>query len=559
MPDNSSTIAKPEAVNTAVTSTTETDSKDNQQAPSNTLQQQPPNEHQPSVPTSPNADATETNAPVTADQTPSATPVNTAGNSPEAQQQQKAVERDREIVEEFEYLLEKSQQLFSGLGDLPEIGSKYWMPHFQRTFEVYTKLWRFQNQHRLLLEKPEHYGLKRWEVGEIASKIGQLYYRYYLRTSDTNNLLEAFVFYDAIRERNYFKGEEEVKNSALMIKKLRYYARFIVVCLQMNNQGMMMQLLEEVKSLIEVYAVTFNPVDKMEWSLVVKEMSIFMQAVCSPVPTDESTHASLPISYRLLPRRRPKIEKEGLKLRLQEAVIVGNRPTQIKFSELTLDMYFMLQMLERERDLTHIGTKDSSVKETVKDNTITGDDAAAAEAAANSGGVITTQATDATTNTTADTSGAPSIDHNVADSESINGEKKVDTTAAIPATVPIETDKEKEKEKEKTTDTTTTSEKDIDREKFLRRANPHKYVLYQPHISQVQVYLANAFREISEQGCVLLYLSSDGSGISAETATSLNTAIGSSNAAGGGGGPSGGGSTDAPPQQSPAVLRGFTG
>ncbi|KAJ2860359.1 hypothetical protein GGI22_002734, partial [Coemansia erecta] len=141
----------------------------------------------------------------------------------------KAAERDKDLVEEFEYLLEKSQQLFLGLSDLPEIGSKYWMPHFQRTFEVFTKLWRFQNQHRLLLEKPQHYGLKRWEVGEIASKIGQLYYRYYLRTSETNYLQEAYVFYDAIRERNYFKGEQEVRNSALMIKKLRYYARFIVV------------------------------------------------------------------------------------------------------------------------------------------------------------------------------------------------------------------------------------------------------------------------------------------------------------------------------------------
>ncbi|KAJ1765050.1 hypothetical protein LPJ77_005537, partial [Coemansia sp. RSA 2523] len=131
-----------------------------------------------------------------------------------------SAERDKETVEEFQYLLEKSQHLFSGLSDLPEIGSKYWQPHFQRTFEVYTKLWKFQNQHRLLLENPVHYGLKRWEVGEIASKIGQLYYRYYLRTSETNYLHEAFVFYDAIRERNYFRGELSMKNSALMIKKL---------------------------------------------------------------------------------------------------------------------------------------------------------------------------------------------------------------------------------------------------------------------------------------------------------------------------------------------------
>ncbi|KAJ1642883.1 hypothetical protein LPJ64_005293, partial [Coemansia asiatica] len=44
-----------------------------------------------------------------------------------------------------------------------------------------------------------------------------------------------------------------------------------------------------------------------------------------------------------------------------------------------------------------------------------------------------------------------------------------------------------------------------------------------PHFSQIQIYLASAFREIGEQGCVLLYLSSDGSGISSEPATNGST------------------------------------
>jgi hypothetical protein len=47
-------------------------------------------------------------------------------------------------------------------------------------------------------------GLKRYEVGEIASRIAQLYYHYYLRTSDTNHLLDSFMFYNAVRERAYF-------------------------------------------------------------------------------------------------------------------------------------------------------------------------------------------------------------------------------------------------------------------------------------------------------------------------------------------------------------------
>ncbi|KAJ1886252.1 hypothetical protein LPJ66_009719, partial [Kickxella alabastrina] len=412
----------------------------------------------PTSPTSPRVAEANTNETSAANNTVPATPSETTNNSPEVaqkeveEQQQKNAERDREIVEEFEYLLEKSQQLFTGLSDLPEIGSKYWMPQFQRTFEVYTRLWKFQNQHRVLLEKPEHYGLKRWEVGEMASKIGQLYYRYYLRTSDTNNLHEAYVFYEAIRERNYFKGEQETKNSALMIKKLRYYARFIVVCLQMNNVAMMLQLLEEVRGLIDLYATTFNPVDKMEWSLVVKEMALFMQAVCGPLPTDEGG-ASLPVSYRLSARRRPKVDRDGPRVRLQEAVIVGNRPTQIKFSELTLDMYYMLQMLEREP--TNVSAKDGTKEpEAVP--------AAAALAATDEGSAV---------------ADSTAVSPEAAGVMAADAEKKLEGAAQAG-------DAEKEKER-----ADTAGDKDSERDKTAvgRRNNPHKYVLYQPHFSQIQV------------------------------------------------------------------------
>lgn len=104
-------------------------------------------------------------------------------------------EQDRRIVLEFCHLLEKSKQLFNGLRDLPQYGKyhapksarimfrknsisghRQWQAYFGRTFDVYTKLWKFQQQHRLVLDSK--YGLKRWQIGEIASKIGQLYYHY---------------------------------------------------------------------------------------------------------------------------------------------------------------------------------------------------------------------------------------------------------------------------------------------------------------------------------------------------------------------------------------------
>ena len=75
-------------------------------------------------------------------------------------------DQERKIVNEFCHLLEKSKQLFNGLRygyhfgchtllantvlqrDLPQYGHKQWQPYFGRTFDVYTKLWKFQQQHR---------------------------------------------------------------------------------------------------------------------------------------------------------------------------------------------------------------------------------------------------------------------------------------------------------------------------------------------------------------------------------------------------------------------------
>ena len=69
--------------------------------------------------------------------------------------------------------------------DLSPTG-KNWQPYFQKTFEVFTKLWKYQQQNRyfpsthsfqrLILDNPMYYGLKRWEIGEIASKIGRNFF-----------------------------------------------------------------------------------------------------------------------------------------------------------------------------------------------------------------------------------------------------------------------------------------------------------------------------------------------------------------------------------------------
>jgi len=341
-----------------------------------------------------------------------------------AEKAQESNEDKMKIVDEFQYLLERSQQLFAGLRDLPPTGSqKQWQPYFKRTFEVYTKLWKYQQQHRAVLENKEYYGLKRVEIGEIASKIAQLYYHYYLRTSETNYLQESCIFYQAIHERNYFKETSETKSSALMIKKLRYYARFIVVCLLLNHYETIKQLMEELNLLVDEYTKIFKPSDAAEWNVVITEISNFLEADKKLLPTDLDGHM-LSVSSRLSIDKTPKLNKDGTpKLKLQEAILVGNHQNQMKFSELTLDMFRMLQLLEREPTSADKQNSDNSEQE----------------------------------------------------------------------------------KKENQEDPNDKNEKNS-----MRRINPHKYLLHKPSFGQLMLYITTAFKEISDNSALLLYLSADG-------------------------------------------------
>ncbi|CAL8094819.1 unnamed protein product [Calicophoron daubneyi] len=254
--------------------------------------------------------------------------------------------RDRSIVSEFCHLLEKSKQLFNGIRDLPQHGHKQWKAYFGRTFDIYTKLWKYQQQHRQKLD--EVYGLKRWQIGEVASKIGQLYHSYYLRTSDTHYLNESFAFFSAIRNRGYFSKANKEDRPDLMVKRLRYYARFILVCLLLRKMKLVHELLEEFTKQVEEYTAIYDPEDQLGWDLVVQEIREFVEgeSLCSVANVDGS---STVITHRLNPFNTPQLEKFGSGyLQLSEVLIVGNCYEQTRFSELSLDMYRMLQTLERD-------------------------------------------------------------------------------------------------------------------------------------------------------------------------------------------------------------------
>ena len=250
---------------------------------------------------------------------------------------------------EWLYLSDRAQQIYGGLVGLSDFG--HWDTYFARTFDVYTRLWRFQQQHRAILESKDTYGLQRWEIGDIATRIAQLYYHYYLRTSEVSYLQEAFLFYEAVRTRNYYKPIGEKSKASvvsLYVKQLRFYARFIVTCLLLDRRQVVNTLVEELSNLINEYTTGIRGAgETQEWHLVLQEITLFLQA--------DVTVSFKGVDFKTPPRRTvfptrsaPLTSGSSAALKLQSCILVGCHQHQVKFSELTLDMYRMMYCLERE-------------------------------------------------------------------------------------------------------------------------------------------------------------------------------------------------------------------
>lgn len=165
----------------------------------------------------------------------------------------------------FRSLVESADRKFARVRDSPAY-AKEGNPYYRRkVFKAYTRVWRFQQEHRREMVEA---GLRRWEIGDVASRIGQLYYAQYLRTSDVRFLVEAYVFYEAILSRGYFERGKEGREAArgkqqllsdlgVRCKELRFYARFVLVALLLNRRELVWTLVERFRALVDHCRVTF--------------------------------------------------------------------------------------------------------------------------------------------------------------------------------------------------------------------------------------------------------------------------------------------------------------
>ncbi|XP_064944149.1 uncharacterized protein LOC103969145 isoform X2 [Musa acuminata AAA Group] len=232
-----------------------------------------------------------------------------------------------EVLDRFHSLVEVADRKFARVRDLPPTArGALHLLHCRKAFKAYTRLWQFQQQRRRELVAG---GLRRWEIGDIASRIGQLYYGQYQRTSEVRFLLEAYVFYEAIVSRGYFEAARAsaAPDLKLRYKELRFQARFFIVALLLNR--------------------TDEATNFKEWKQVAQEISRFLKA-------DVSSKISRPLRYNVLfdahPSSFPYIARfhANRVLRLRDALLASYRRNEIKFAELSLDTYRMVQCLEWE-------------------------------------------------------------------------------------------------------------------------------------------------------------------------------------------------------------------
>ncbi|CAM8945141.1 unnamed protein product [Rhodiola kirilowii] len=245
------------------------------------------------------------------------------------------------VIERYWSLVERADKKFSKIRDLPYYERNRFDTYFHKVFKVYTQLWKFQQENR---EKLVEGGVKRWEIGEIASRIGQLYFGQYMRTSEVNFLTESYLFYDAILSREYFK-EGMFQDINLANKQLRFLARFFMVCLILNRREMVHQLVKQLKVLVDDCKRTFQESEFKEWKLVVQEIFRFLKA-------DTSFMNLRPLRYSVVLDPPPDSLSQNpactRSLKLRDAILCSYHHNEVKFSELTLDAFRMLQCLEWE-------------------------------------------------------------------------------------------------------------------------------------------------------------------------------------------------------------------
>ena len=241
----------------------------------------------------------------------------------------------RESVLKFDELCVSTNELFARVQQLPVYtpDTTRWKSLFFNAFSQFDKLWLYQQEQRQALD------LRRYQIGEIGSRIAHLYLSYYLHTSQVKYLRESFAFYDAILKRDYFDTEvqTEVDVSILMYKKLRAYSRAIQVAFFLENFTAVQTYLTRLSDVTQ-------KITNEDYNSVISEVSSFLSSVCLPIG-DEGLLETSP--FETLPTHPVNTDSPLPTFSLGRAVLVGANTKQSRIIDFTIDHYRMTSLLQR--------------------------------------------------------------------------------------------------------------------------------------------------------------------------------------------------------------------
>lgn len=183
---------------------------------------------------------------------------------------------------------------------------------------------------------------------------------------------------------------------------LRYYARFIVVCLLVNKRQIIYEILPEFKDNVSNYLTHFNIGGKggEEWELLINELENFLKAETSvtidqavdlinyrsavqfpksksrrnnipnylfdnrsgnntPSSSDDSSPSDItsPVEETIF----SQMTSSNYIVKISDAILMTNRKSTVKFSELTLDVFRIIQSLEKNS----LNEKQASIRKTM--------------------------------------------------------------------------------------------------------------------------------------------------------------------------------------------------
>lgn len=243
-----------------------------------------------------------------------------------------------------------------------------------QAFKSFARLWRFQQEHRAALTDA---GLRRWEIGEIASRVGQLYYAFYLRTGEGWYLSESHAFFSAASKREYFA--ECHQTPALAQKRLRHRARHVVTCLLVDKLEEAREVVEAWRRDVDAYAADHRPADAAEWRAMTDDAAAFLEANvfashamgsiksvshgADRCPRDARYRADDQKRRGSLGDKTHASRQDNFKRRrLGGVVTCGTYPSQVRFGDWTLDAFRVHRACEWE-DVTTSGNDDGAGRE----------------------------------------------------------------------------------------------------------------------------------------------------------------------------------------------------